>query len=159
MGAILTAALFETGAMIIAFYLARAQIGSAYGAAGSLVALLVWVYYSPRFSFTERNSHMSMRSRSGLSVQSRGLLLRRQRSIEHRAENRFAAHQLDLKLSSRFRMDHCRHSLIAPPGIRPVRRSVSSPALPPVRALPLGTACEGPTRSPIANVGAHASRH
>ena len=45
-GAAVTALLFTTGKHLIAIYLARAAIGSAYGAAGSFVAIVVWVYYS-----------------------------------------------------------------------------------------------------------------
>jgi membrane protein len=45
-GAAFTAALFIIGEWAIGQYLGRAGVGSAYGAAGSLVVLLVWVYYS-----------------------------------------------------------------------------------------------------------------
>ena len=45
-GAIVTAALFGIGKWVIGMYLGKAGVGSAYGAAGSLVVLLVWVYYS-----------------------------------------------------------------------------------------------------------------
>lgn len=45
-GAIVTAVLFTIGRALLAFYLATAGVGSTYGAAGSLVALIVWVYYS-----------------------------------------------------------------------------------------------------------------
>jgi len=45
-GAIVTAVLFMIGKFAISFYVARADIGGTYGAAGSLVILLVWVYYS-----------------------------------------------------------------------------------------------------------------
>jgi membrane protein len=45
-GAFLTAALFVAGQSLISLYLTRAAPASAYGAAGSLVALLLWVYYS-----------------------------------------------------------------------------------------------------------------
>ena len=45
-GAIFTALLFDVGKVIIGLYLGKASVGSAYGAAGSLVVLLVWVYYS-----------------------------------------------------------------------------------------------------------------
>jgi membrane protein len=45
-GAILTALLFSVGKLVIGLYLGKAGIASAYGAAGSLVVLLVWVYYS-----------------------------------------------------------------------------------------------------------------
>ena len=45
-GALVTATLLVVGQMAIGAYLGVAAVGSAYGAAGSLVALLVWIYYS-----------------------------------------------------------------------------------------------------------------
>ncbi|HEX4227148.1 MAG TPA: YihY/virulence factor BrkB family protein [Bryobacteraceae bacterium] len=45
-GALVTALLFLGGKTLLALYLATAGVGSTYGAAGSLVALVVWVYYS-----------------------------------------------------------------------------------------------------------------
>ena len=50
-GAALTAALFTVGKSLIGLYLGRASIGSAYGAAGSLVAFLVWIYYAALILF------------------------------------------------------------------------------------------------------------
>ena len=46
LGALFTALLFTLGKLGLSFYLSRASIGSAFGAAGSLVVLLVWIYYS-----------------------------------------------------------------------------------------------------------------
>ncbi|MEP6887234.1 MAG: YihY/virulence factor BrkB family protein [Nitrospirales bacterium] len=45
-GAGLTSLLFTIGKFLIGLYLGKADVGSAYGTAGSLVILLVWVYYS-----------------------------------------------------------------------------------------------------------------
>jgi len=45
-GAAVTAALFAVGKFLIGLYLGRAGISSAFGAAGALVAVMVWVYYS-----------------------------------------------------------------------------------------------------------------
>jgi membrane protein len=45
-GAFVTAVLFVVGQALIAFYLGRAGVASAYGAAGSLLVLLLWIYYS-----------------------------------------------------------------------------------------------------------------
>ncbi|MBD1910282.1 MULTISPECIES: YihY/virulence factor BrkB family protein [unclassified Leptolyngbya] len=45
-GAAVTALLFTIGRTLIGIYLGSAAIGSAYGAAGSLVVILVWVFYS-----------------------------------------------------------------------------------------------------------------
>lgn len=45
-GAIVTSILFMLGKFGISFYISNSNIGSTYGAAGSLVVLLVWVYFS-----------------------------------------------------------------------------------------------------------------
>jgi membrane protein len=45
-GALVTAGLFTVGKNLIGLYLGTSAIGSTYGAAGSVVVLLVWVYYS-----------------------------------------------------------------------------------------------------------------
>jgi len=45
-GAVLTAILFNLGKYLIALYLRYTDVTSAFGAAGSLMALLVWLYFS-----------------------------------------------------------------------------------------------------------------
>nr|WP_315431098.1 YihY/virulence factor BrkB family protein [uncultured Albidiferax sp.] len=45
-GAIFTALLFTLGKSLIGLYVGRSGVASAFGAAGSLVVILVWVYYS-----------------------------------------------------------------------------------------------------------------
>jgi membrane protein len=45
-GAAVTAALFAVGKLLIGLYLGKTSVASAFGAAGSLVVLMVWVYYS-----------------------------------------------------------------------------------------------------------------
>jgi membrane protein len=45
-GGFVTAILFSIGKTLIGLYLGKSAVGSAYGAAGSLVVLLTWVYYS-----------------------------------------------------------------------------------------------------------------
>jgi membrane protein len=46
LGAAITAALFELGKLLIGIYVGRLALASTYGAAASLVILLIWVYYS-----------------------------------------------------------------------------------------------------------------
>jgi membrane protein len=46
LGALVTSFLFTVGKFAIGFYLGRASVASSYGAAGSVVIVLVWVYYS-----------------------------------------------------------------------------------------------------------------
>jgi membrane protein len=50
-GAVMTAILFNLGQIGIGAYLGRGSVGSAYGAAGSLVIVMVWVYYSAAIVF------------------------------------------------------------------------------------------------------------
>ena len=45
-GAIITAFLFTFGKFLIGLYLGKGSLGSAYGAAGSLIVFLAWVFYS-----------------------------------------------------------------------------------------------------------------
>ncbi len=45
-GAVVTAFLFEIGKFLIGLYLGKTSVASGFGAAGSLIVLLVWVYFS-----------------------------------------------------------------------------------------------------------------
>lgn len=51
LGAAFTSLLFTIGKFAIGLYLGKGSIASSYGAAGSLVVLLVWVYYSAQILF------------------------------------------------------------------------------------------------------------
>jgi len=65
-GAVVTAALFEGGKFLIGLYLGRAGVSSGFGAAGSIVIVLAWVYYSAQifllgaeFTWVYAHSHGS----------------------------------------------------------------------------------------------------
>lgn len=65
-GAFVTAFLFEVGKFMIGLYLGKSSLTSSYAAAGSLVVLLVWVYYSAQifllgaeFTWVYANAHGS----------------------------------------------------------------------------------------------------
>jgi membrane protein len=45
-GAIVTAFLFTLGKFLIGLYLGKSAVASSYGAAGAVVILLIWMYYS-----------------------------------------------------------------------------------------------------------------
>ena len=50
-GAAATAALFTIGKMLIGLYLGKAAVGAEYGAAGAVIVLIVWIYYSAQIFF------------------------------------------------------------------------------------------------------------
>ncbi len=50
-GSAVTALLFTVGKTVLGYYLGRASLTSAYGAAGSLVVLLLWCYYAAQIVF------------------------------------------------------------------------------------------------------------
>jgi membrane protein len=50
-GGAITAILFTLGKFLLGLYLGMSTVSSAYGAAGSLVVLLLWVYYSAQIIF------------------------------------------------------------------------------------------------------------
>ena len=45
-GAVITAFLFSVGKQIISWYIGGSGMAESYGAAGALVVVLIWVYYS-----------------------------------------------------------------------------------------------------------------
>ena len=63
-GAIGTAFLFSIGKWLLGLYLGKASVGSTYGAAGSLVAVIIWIYYSAQiFFFGAEFTHVYAESR------------------------------------------------------------------------------------------------
>jgi membrane protein len=69
-GALFTAVLFKLGELLIGIYLGASGVTSTYGAAGSLVVLLLWIYFSAQIllfgaEFTQANSRR--RRNAGLS--------------------------------------------------------------------------------------------
>jgi membrane protein len=69
LGALATALLFSIGKYAIGVYLGTGSVGSAYGAAGSLVALLVWVYYSALIVFLGAELTQAIARRSGRRIE------------------------------------------------------------------------------------------
>jgi membrane protein len=73
-GAAFTSLLFGIGKLLIGLYIGKSGVASSYGAAGTVVLLLVWVYYSAQIfllgaEFTKvyaqrRGSHMGVRGRA-----------------------------------------------------------------------------------------------
>ncbi len=84
-GAIVTALLFSIGNVFVGLYLTRQSVGSAYGAAGSLVVILMWVYYSALIiffgaEFTQvyaRRHGQEMEQKESLSSSAKKLFLKK----------------------------------------------------------------------------------
>jgi membrane protein len=70
-GAAVTAALFTIGKTLIGLYLGKASVGSAYGAAGSLVVFILWVYYSAQIFFLGAQFTRTFSDRHGSRAQAR----------------------------------------------------------------------------------------
>ena len=69
LGAALSALLFNFGKFALGFYLARSSISSSYGAAGSLVIILMWVYYSSQTLFLGAEFSRAFTMKYGPKVQ------------------------------------------------------------------------------------------
>lgn len=70
-GAAVTALLFTIGKYGIGLYLGKSSVGSAYGAAGSLIVVLVWVYYSAQILFFGAElTQVYARRRQGIAKES-----------------------------------------------------------------------------------------
>ena len=68
LGAAVTAVLFSVGKFLLALYLGKAAIASSYGAAGSLIALVVWVYYAAQILFLGAEFTQVQARRSGREI-------------------------------------------------------------------------------------------
>lgn len=73
-GATLTSVLFNVGNLLVGLYLGKASVGAAYGAAGSLVVILIWLYFSAQIFLygAEFTQVYSTHYGRGLSVGERG---------------------------------------------------------------------------------------
>ncbi|RZK27536.1 MAG: YihY/virulence factor BrkB family protein, partial [Hymenobacter sp.] len=75
-GAFITASLFILGKYLISFYIAKSSPGSAFGAAGSAIVLLVWIYYSSLILFFGAEFTQEFADAYGQKVQPRAYAVR-----------------------------------------------------------------------------------
>jgi membrane protein len=89
LGAIVTALLFTIGRYLIALYLGHSTVASIYGTAGSLVALLIWVYYSCAILFFGVEFTKAYRLAHRQEVQAKPTAVRVQQKIltEHKVHH------------------------------------------------------------------------
>lgn len=66
LGAAITAILFTIGKTVIGIYLGQAEVGSTFGAAGSLAVLMIWIYYSSQILFLGAEFTQVFTKRSGV---------------------------------------------------------------------------------------------
>jgi membrane protein len=84
-GALFTALLFQGGKLVIGLYLARSDPGSAFGAAGALAVILVWLYYSSMIVFLGAEFTQVWATEKGKGIEPEEGAIR---TDEHRRENR-----------------------------------------------------------------------
>jgi membrane protein len=68
-GAFVTALLFTIGKTLFGLYLGKSDVASSYGAAGSIVALVLWVYYSSQILFFGAEFTQVYARRSGGAIE------------------------------------------------------------------------------------------
>lgn len=81
-GALVTAALFTLGKFAIALYVGRSTVASPFGAAGSVVALVVWVYYSAQILFFGAELTQVMTTRRGRTIEPSKSAVKVERKLE-----------------------------------------------------------------------------
>jgi membrane protein len=86
-GAFVTAVLFSVGRLLIALYLGHSTIASTYGAAGSLAALLIWIYYSCAILCYGAEFIKAYRLSHGLEVEPKETAVRVRRQILEESSN------------------------------------------------------------------------
>lgn len=92
LGAAITSVLFTIGRYLIALYLGHSTVASIYGTAGSLVALLIWVYYSCAILFFGVEFTRAYRTAHHLKIQPKeNAVLVREEVVESRRPHSFAA--------------------------------------------------------------------
>jgi membrane protein len=81
LGALVTALFFELGKAAIGFYIGKQGLESTYGAAASIVVVLIWVYYTSQIilmgaeithAYSKRHGRQSQGFQSRLTSQMRG---------------------------------------------------------------------------------------
>ena len=77
LGAVTTSLLFTLGKLVIGYYLATSSIASSFGAAGSVIIVLAWIYYSACILFfgAEITKGYARRFGSGIVPNSRAVLI------------------------------------------------------------------------------------
>jgi membrane protein len=77
-GALVTALLFEGGKYLIALYIGKSDVAATYGAAGALVVLLLWIYYTAQifllgaeftYAYARRHGSLSVAGPTGEGAQ------------------------------------------------------------------------------------------
>ena len=71
-GAFATAVLFVIGKFLLGYYIGHSHLGSAFGAAGSLAIILVWIYYSAMIFFLGAEFTQSWAERRGRGIRPDG---------------------------------------------------------------------------------------
>ncbi len=82
-GAAITAVLFVLGKFGIGLYLSMSDVGSAYGAAGSLIIILAWIYYSALILFFGAELTQAWATEQGRSPRSQRETPTRQPDYQH----------------------------------------------------------------------------
>jgi membrane protein len=81
-GAFFASVLFWIGQLLIGYYLQKAGVINAYGAAGSLIAILIWVYYSAQLVFIGAEFIRSLCQYRGVVIRPKSFARASKRSVQ-----------------------------------------------------------------------------
>jgi membrane protein len=136
LGAVVTAVLFEIGKIALAYYI-KGSASQVFGAAGSLAALLLWVYYSAQILFFGAEFTQAYTKKYGSGIQPSNYAVKV--TSEDRAQRGMVT---DQRLAAKTAQAEGK----APAGRRPAaaqswagRRGVPSPSIPRYGMTPVGT--------------------
>lgn len=86
-GAAATAILFSLGKFLIGLYLGNSGFGSSYGAAGSVIILLVWVFYSAQILFYGAELTQVYGRHFGSQIQPNRYAVRRENPVQSQSDS------------------------------------------------------------------------
>lgn len=113
LGAFFAAVLFWFGQLIMGIYLSRTSVISAYGAAGSIIVILIWVSYSSQLVFLGAEFIIATCNYYDVEIKPKKFAIALQKSRRKKVIKQIARQQLE-ELSSNFLID-------APPSFSTIR--------------------------------------
>lgn len=118
-GAIFTSILFNIGKYLIGIYLGNSNVGSVFGAAGSILVVLVWVYYSAQIllfgaEFTQVYSeHFGSMKKQKVKLDSSSVSSEAQVNVKRKFDNARSSNSVDEGLAMKHKREKARYKRLS----------------------------------------------